>query len=396
MGARWYDPNTAIFRTRDTVFGMLGTPVTLNRYTYAGNNPTKYWDPTGHDFSDIFFGDFFSYADMIELMPQYAPPPPQEPITETFASGTGAWTTITTDQWGNTTFIVTAATGITISAPSTTERSGNLSYTPTAAAHVAAVTLADQGVGAGAIAGAIDDAVALVGSSASTAQIESAAYGQLTPPPVATSKTESSDPPQLPSGVQGYSSGAISIVGPDSLFRDRPNPKPTPRPPGKLGNAITAAVVALGAACASSKVDCTPKPAPGGGRGATTTIPSTDSCGPEDDRGYDLYHGTDSKSARNIAKSGLNRAALDQFGGDRNFYVSSDICDAEVFANVAPGVPDNAPSVVGFRLAGGLRDAIQKGIVKVFEGLPNAYTVNVKNFDAFNKIAEIVNLGRIG
>jgi RHS repeat-associated protein len=47
MGARWYDPNTGGFTARDTVFGTLDTPVSLNRYTYANNDPLQYFDPDG-------------------------------------------------------------------------------------------------------------------------------------------------------------------------------------------------------------------------------------------------------------------------------------------------------------------------------------------------------------
>ena len=47
MGARWYDPTSAQFRSRDTVFGELSTPISLNRYTYGWANPLMYWDPDG-------------------------------------------------------------------------------------------------------------------------------------------------------------------------------------------------------------------------------------------------------------------------------------------------------------------------------------------------------------
>jgi hypothetical protein len=75
-----------------------------------------------------------------------------------------------------------------------------------------------------------------------------------------------------------------------------PKPKPAPRPPGKLGQAVLGAFAALSAACAANKVDCTPKPAPGGGGGSTTTVPRapTGPCdSPEDDPdGEYLYHYT--------------------------------------------------------------------------------------------------------
>ncbi len=46
-GKIWYDPAGAQFRSRDTVFGELMTPVSLNRYTYGWANPLTYWDPDG-------------------------------------------------------------------------------------------------------------------------------------------------------------------------------------------------------------------------------------------------------------------------------------------------------------------------------------------------------------
>lgn len=46
-GARYYDPATGRFTTRDTVSGRLVDPQSLNRYVYCRNNPHKYVDPTG-------------------------------------------------------------------------------------------------------------------------------------------------------------------------------------------------------------------------------------------------------------------------------------------------------------------------------------------------------------
>lgn len=49
MGARWYRPGTGTFTARDTVFGKLDTPVSLNRYTYAWADPLGMWDPDGRE-----------------------------------------------------------------------------------------------------------------------------------------------------------------------------------------------------------------------------------------------------------------------------------------------------------------------------------------------------------
>ncbi|MGQ0824615.1 MAG: glycine-rich protein [Actinomycetota bacterium] len=49
MGQRWYDPNIGGFTARDTIFGQLQTPVSLNRYTYAQNDPLGMFDPDGRN-----------------------------------------------------------------------------------------------------------------------------------------------------------------------------------------------------------------------------------------------------------------------------------------------------------------------------------------------------------
>lgn len=47
QGARWYSPELAIFTARDTVFGDLATPMSLNRFTYGFADPLRYFDPDG-------------------------------------------------------------------------------------------------------------------------------------------------------------------------------------------------------------------------------------------------------------------------------------------------------------------------------------------------------------
>ncbi len=46
-GARYYDPRIGNFTTQDRYLGNPATPPSLNRYTYALNNPLRFVDPTG-------------------------------------------------------------------------------------------------------------------------------------------------------------------------------------------------------------------------------------------------------------------------------------------------------------------------------------------------------------
>ena len=46
--ARRYDPALARFIQPDTIVPQPGDPQSLNRYSYAANNPVRYTDPSGH------------------------------------------------------------------------------------------------------------------------------------------------------------------------------------------------------------------------------------------------------------------------------------------------------------------------------------------------------------
>ncbi|GIO36300.1 hypothetical protein J41TS12_11610 [Paenibacillus antibioticophila] len=48
LRARWYDPNTGRFVSKDPYQGSLDNPLSLNRYSYVSNSPLKYVDPSGY------------------------------------------------------------------------------------------------------------------------------------------------------------------------------------------------------------------------------------------------------------------------------------------------------------------------------------------------------------
>ena len=56
MNARYYNSDTGRFLTQDSYKGNAYDPWTQHLYTYCGNNPINYIDPTGHIFGAIFSG----------------------------------------------------------------------------------------------------------------------------------------------------------------------------------------------------------------------------------------------------------------------------------------------------------------------------------------------------
>ncbi|WP_114773716.1 LamG-like jellyroll fold domain-containing protein [Lentzea flaviverrucosa] len=58
MGARWYQPNTGAFASRDTVSASSGASILFNRYTYGAGRSLDMIDPDGHwpDWGNVWNG----------------------------------------------------------------------------------------------------------------------------------------------------------------------------------------------------------------------------------------------------------------------------------------------------------------------------------------------------
>jgi len=59
IGARWYDPVTALWLTSDAIVPDVNNPIAWNPYAFNYNNPANYSDPSGHfpiwDLLDVGF-----------------------------------------------------------------------------------------------------------------------------------------------------------------------------------------------------------------------------------------------------------------------------------------------------------------------------------------------------
>jgi len=74
LRARYYSTGTGNFISQDTYLGNLLNPLSQNRYTYCGNNPVMYDDPSGHFFMDLAFmggGLYFAYTSAVEAHDYY-------------------------------------------------------------------------------------------------------------------------------------------------------------------------------------------------------------------------------------------------------------------------------------------------------------------------------------
>jgi RHS repeat-associated protein len=67
LRARYYDPATGRFLSKDPVRGFASLPQTLNPYTYAVNNPLRYTDPSG-EFIDVALDIAFISIDIYTLV----------------------------------------------------------------------------------------------------------------------------------------------------------------------------------------------------------------------------------------------------------------------------------------------------------------------------------------
>ena len=69
LRARYYNPATGRFISRDSYAGKLEDPLSLNLYTYCANNPIYYSDPTGHiaGVDDAIIAGAFIAASIVSL-----------------------------------------------------------------------------------------------------------------------------------------------------------------------------------------------------------------------------------------------------------------------------------------------------------------------------------------
>jgi RHS repeat-associated protein len=56
LRARYYDPGTGRFLSRDPFRGRRADPATQHGYSYAANNPVRWRDPSGRDLCDCYAG----------------------------------------------------------------------------------------------------------------------------------------------------------------------------------------------------------------------------------------------------------------------------------------------------------------------------------------------------
>ena len=64
--ARYYNPNTGRFMSRDPEDGKAADPKSLHKYLYAGGDPVNGWDPTGR--SDLAETGIVTFTDALKVV----------------------------------------------------------------------------------------------------------------------------------------------------------------------------------------------------------------------------------------------------------------------------------------------------------------------------------------
>ena len=95
MAARWYQPATGTFVSRDSDSGSVGSPLTLNRFGYGIGDPLRYTDPTGYRI--VPFPDGNGHDD----------------IDDATGCTTRSWSSGTTTSWCDGGAVTTTGAGVT-------------------------------------------------------------------------------------------------------------------------------------------------------------------------------------------------------------------------------------------------------------------------------------------
>jgi len=127
MAARWYNPNTGTFLSRDTYPGVIGAVLTLNRYSYALGDPLRYWDPTGRTQVPAGCDNACQWQHFLDTGEIYGDHTYAE--NEDGTTNIGVW--VREDERGNVTSVVSPTGVVSVSSSGTVDRSTTpLPYTP--------------------------------------------------------------------------------------------------------------------------------------------------------------------------------------------------------------------------------------------------------------------------
>ena len=110
LRARWYDPGTGRFLTRDPVAGAIRDPISLNVYAYARGRPSLLVDPRGTDPSSA------TESARSYILPDYLR---LTVVVDPFHVGWGSSFTLALDRYGN---VFTTPVGLFVQRPETAYR----------------------------------------------------------------------------------------------------------------------------------------------------------------------------------------------------------------------------------------------------------------------------------